>query len=122
MQNNIGSYRYDCMNVGRIEDLFGFLFFLRSSPGATTRTGFLYMLYLHIILHTLMDALVAIIYGCRFSYALVPDARELVCAAYDEWARILRFCCNMHLAIDPKSKEIGPSIFRISKKNHIKIV
>ena len=76
------------MNVGRIEDLFGFLFFLLLSLGATTRIGFLYILYLYIILHTLVDALVAIIYGCRFSYALVPDARELVCAAYDKWSHI----------------------------------
>ena len=34
----------------------------------------------------------------RWLYALVPDARELVCAVYDKWSRI-EFCCNIHLAI-----------------------
>ena len=34
----------------------------------------------------------------RWLYALVPDARELVCAVYDKWSRI-EFCCNIHFAI-----------------------
>ena len=40
----------------------------------------------------------------RWLYALVPYARELVCAAYDKWSRI-EFCYDMHVAIDPQSNE-----------------
>ena len=57
-------------------------------------------------------------------YALVPDARELVLAAYDKWSRI-GFCCNMHLAIDPKSNENRfqnrCNIKHKSHQNHLQI-
>ena len=40
----------------------------------------------------------------RWLYALVPDARELLCATYDK-CTLIEFCCNMHLAISSQSNE-----------------